>query len=279
MVCCVFFLFASSPSNIAFVATKQFCRSAVRTRTPCGVRYVACHVQVALLFSFLGPPVCQWCSDWRALGCSAVVAFDCVCLSHVSGWLRMFEVSAVPLGVSCFSVVSGRGILCGPPERWGAGRLFSRGIRPQLAAETCAHASCSTGREPLVWMQIQLIGNRQFWCFQNERALLSASLRALTLPTTYCSLPPPSRNTGNGTLRLAVLTRWRWRWLRLCGLPCRRTAPTRETPPCFCRIEMVRGPLLQVHGRGPASFSMCSVAAPSSHHDVADRHLPHEFHG
>ena len=95
--------FASSQVFIAFVATRQLCRSAIRTNTPCGVRYVACHVQVALLLSFLGPPWCQWCSDWCALGCSATVAFGCVCSSHVSGWLTSVEVfAAVPLGVSCF---------------------------------------------------------------------------------------------------------------------------------------------------------------------------------
>ena len=39
----------------------------------------------------------------RALGCSAAVAFGCVCLSHVAGWLTSVEVFAVvPLGVSCF---------------------------------------------------------------------------------------------------------------------------------------------------------------------------------
>ena len=64
---------------------------------------VACHVLVALLLSFLGPPWSQWCSDWCALGCSAAVAFGSVCSSHVSGWLMLVEVfPVVPLGVSCF---------------------------------------------------------------------------------------------------------------------------------------------------------------------------------
>ena len=81
----------------------NFCRSAIRTNTPCGVRYVACHVQVASLLSFLGPSRRQWCSDWCALSCSATVTFGCVCSSHVSGWLTSVEVfAAVPLGVSCF---------------------------------------------------------------------------------------------------------------------------------------------------------------------------------
>ena len=99
----VVFLFASSSVVIAFVATQQLCRSAIRTNTQCGVRYVVCHVQVALLLSFLGPSWCPWCSDWCALGWSATAAFGCDYSSHVSGWLTSGEVfAAVPLGVSCF---------------------------------------------------------------------------------------------------------------------------------------------------------------------------------
>ena len=97
----VVFVFASSQVTNAFVATQQLCRSAIRTSAPCGFRLVACHVQVALQLSFLGPPWCQWCSDWYALGCSAKVAFGCGWSSHVSGWLTSVEVfAAVPLGVS-----------------------------------------------------------------------------------------------------------------------------------------------------------------------------------
>ena len=48
---------------LAFVADTQHCRWAVRTNTPCAVRYFACHVQVALLMSLLCTPWCQWCSD------------------------------------------------------------------------------------------------------------------------------------------------------------------------------------------------------------------------
>ena len=36
------------------------------------------------------------------------------------------------------SVVSGRGILCGPFERQGAGRFFHRGIRLQVWRMSCA---------------------------------------------------------------------------------------------------------------------------------------------
>ena len=155
------FFFDCPSSIIAFVADTQLCRSATRTNTPCGVRYVACHVQVALLWSFLGPPWSQWCSDWCALGCSAAVAFGCVCFSHVSGWLTLIEVFAVvPPWSVLLSVVSGRVTLCGPLERWGAGSLFHRGIRLQAAAASCAHVSCSGGREPVAWVQMQLTGTQ-----------------------------------------------------------------------------------------------------------------------
>ena len=61
---------------------------------------------------------CQWCSDWCALGCSATVAFGCVCSSYVFGWLTSVEVfAAVPLWSVLLSVVLGRGILCRPLAR------------------------------------------------------------------------------------------------------------------------------------------------------------------
>ena len=89
--------------NVVFFPVHQKSWSATRTNAPCGVRYVACHVQVVLLLLFLGPPWCRWCSNWCALGCSATVANGCVCSSHVSGWLTSVKVfAAVPLGVSCF---------------------------------------------------------------------------------------------------------------------------------------------------------------------------------
>ena len=104
--------FASSSSITAFVATQQLCRSAIRTKTACGVRYVACHVEVSLLLSFLGPPWCRW--EFQLVRCwlfCSNVFLGCVCLSHVSGWLRLIEVfAAVPLGLClAFSVVSGSG--------------------------------------------------------------------------------------------------------------------------------------------------------------------------
>ena len=136
-------LFASSSAIIAFVADIELCRTAVRTSTLCGVRRVACHVQVTLLLSFLGPP--RWCSDWCALGCAAAVACGCVCLSHVAGWLTSVEVFAVPVGV-------GSGILCGPLERLCAGKLLRRGIRLQAAAASYAHSLFSGGREPEAWV-------------------------------------------------------------------------------------------------------------------------------
>ena len=63
-------------------------------------------------------------------------------------WLRLFVARfwLVDVGSTWTilpSVVLGRGILGGPLERWGAGRLFHRGIRLQAAAASCTHASCS----------------------------------------------------------------------------------------------------------------------------------------
>ena len=63
------------------------------------------------------------------------------------------------------SVVSGQGILCGPLERWGAGRLFRRGIRLRAVVGSSAHGSCSEA-----WVQMQLSGSLLFWCFQNKSA-------------------------------------------------------------------------------------------------------------
>ena len=149
----VFVVFVSSSSSIAFVAATPRCRSAIRTNTSCGAGSVACHVQVACLLSFLGAPWSQWCPDWCALGCSAAVAFGCVCSSHTSGWLRFFEVFAVvPLGVSCFLSYRVVGHFLAR-ENVGAGRLFHRGIRLHAAAASCAHVSSSGGREPVAWVQ------------------------------------------------------------------------------------------------------------------------------
>ena len=112
------------------------------------------------------------------------MAFGCVCSSHVSGWLTSVEVFAVvPLGVSGF-------LSC-----WGAGR-FHRGIRIQAAAASCAHVSCSGGREPVAWVQIQWAGNRIFLVFSEEaRAPVSrrqgpqhVSMSAtFSWPATFCT--------------------------------------------------------------------------------------------
>ena len=56
-------------------------------------------------------PVRSWCS--------AAVAFGCVCLSHVYGWLTSVEVfAAVPLVVSCFQSCRVRGYFV---VRWNVG--------------------------------------------------------------------------------------------------------------------------------------------------------------
>ena len=98
----------TNPPFIAFVATTQLCRSAIRPNTPCGVRDVACHVQLAFVLSLLGPPWCQWCSGWCARGCSAAVAFGWVCLSHVSGWFRLLRCS-LWLHLKCLAFCRVRG--------------------------------------------------------------------------------------------------------------------------------------------------------------------------
>ena len=90
-------------TQLAFVADTQLCKSEIRTKTPCGVRYVACHVQVALLLSFLGPPVLSGVP----IGVLLVVLQRWLLVTSVcrtfSGWLTLVEVFAVvPLGVSCF---------------------------------------------------------------------------------------------------------------------------------------------------------------------------------
>ena len=87
---------------------------------------------------------CKWrycCRSWAFHGVSGVpigallavpaaVAFGCVCLSHVSGWLRLVEVfTVVPLGVSCFLSCPVGGYLVARQNVEGAGKLFHRGIR------------------------------------------------------------------------------------------------------------------------------------------------------
>ena len=49
------------------------------------------------------------------------------------------------------SVVPGRVIVCGPLQRWGASRLFRRGIRLQAVAASCAHARVSESRARSQW--------------------------------------------------------------------------------------------------------------------------------
>ena len=152
----VFFqLFASPSSIIVFVATKQLRKSAIRMNTPSGVRYVACHVQVALL-------LCFWALlSVVPIGASFVLqqGFGCVCLSHVSGWLRLVEVFAVvPLGVSCFLSCRVRGCFV------ACKNVGAQASRPHWATggTSCADVGCSGRREPVAWVQMQLTGNGVF---------------------------------------------------------------------------------------------------------------------
>ena len=95
--------------------------SSVVTNTPCGVRYVACQVQVTDVIVVVSGRSMVWC----ALGCSATVAFGCVCPSHVSGWLTSVEVFAV-VHLDCLAFCR-------------VAQAFHRGIRKHAAAASCAH--------------------------------------------------------------------------------------------------------------------------------------------
>ena len=118
--------FANSSAIIAFVATQHLCRSAVCTKTPCGVKYVACHVQVAFLLSCLSPPWCQWRPDWSALGGSATVAFG------LRLFVARFWLADVGSGVRCkstwsvlLSVVAGPGDTLWPVRTSGRKQVVS----------------------------------------------------------------------------------------------------------------------------------------------------------
>ena len=136
------------------------------------------------------------------------------CLSHANGVIVVvsgpFLVSAVALvafvcrtSVS-FSVVSGRVILCGPLESWSADRSFYRGIRLQAAAASCAHGSCSEGREPVARVQMPLIGNWHVFVHKRVRASSNPGPQQLPLPTTAGGDAPAtsSRASPTATRRL-----------------------------------------------------------------------------
>ena len=98
VACCVFLQNHCVCRRHDNLAGRHYAR---RHRAVSDMLHVTCKWRYFL--SFLGPPWSQWCSDWCALGGSAIVAFGCVCSSHVSGWLMSVEVFAVvPLAVSCF---------------------------------------------------------------------------------------------------------------------------------------------------------------------------------
>ena len=80
LACCVFFHFLSVHHQSVLVSQPNNFADRQYARMHWGIIYGGCHVQVALLLSFLGFPWCQF--------------FGC---------LRLVEVfAAVPLGVSCF---------------------------------------------------------------------------------------------------------------------------------------------------------------------------------
>ena len=103
MLWCFFKVFVASSSSIsAFVVDTQPCRSAMRTNTPCGVRFVACPVQGG------GPPWCQWVFRLVRSGlfCSSGFCLR-LCVARFFGWLRLVEV-----------------FVCGPVERWARASCF-----------------------------------------------------------------------------------------------------------------------------------------------------------
>ena len=117
-------------------------------------RYVSRHVQVGFLFSLLGPPWCQGVfrlvRSWLFFGSGFWLR-----LFVARFWLvRLVEVFAV---VSTWSVLLSVGL---GDTLWSVSvstlerRQVVRGFRPQAAAASCAHVSCSGGREPVAWVQI-----------------------------------------------------------------------------------------------------------------------------
>ena len=67
------------------------------------------------------------------------------------------------------------------PVRTGARAWFHCGIRPQAAAASCTHLSCSGGRERVAWVQLLVDKNRHvFDVFKNKRAPLLPPSRAFT---------------------------------------------------------------------------------------------------
>ena len=107
---------------------------------------------------------------------SAAVAFACVCLSQVSGWLRSVDVFAVvPLEVCCFPSCRVGGYLA----RENVGAQASC-FDAAFGSTPRAHGSSSGDREPVAWVQMQLTENRDVLVFSKwERAPLSAAVMCL----------------------------------------------------------------------------------------------------
>ena len=126
VVCCAFCHLISNHCVCRNTTTLQI----GNTREHTVRRQICCLSRASGVFVVVSsPPWRQWCSDWCALGCAAIVAFGCVCSSHVSGWLRLDVFGSVLL-----SVVSCREILCGPLERRGARSLFHTSGRRVMRA-------------------------------------------------------------------------------------------------------------------------------------------------
>ena len=176
----VFFFFANSSVITAFVADTTL---QIGTNTPYGVRYVACHVQVALL-SFLGPSWSQLCSDWYALGCSAGAAFGCVCLSHVSGWLRCSLQFHFECIVFCRA---GSGDTLWPVRTLERRQVVSS-RHPATSGRRVIRARLVLWRSGASGMGAYAVDKKStfFWCQENKSAPLLAAVKGLN------DVDPPS---------------------------------------------------------------------------------------
>ena len=119
-VCVCFSFFPVHHQSLRLSQTHNFAdrQCARRHRVTSEMLLVACNWRFCYRF-------CQWCSDWCAPGCSATMAFGGVCLSHVSGSLRLVEVfTEVPLGMSCLSRV-GSGDTLWPVKTLGRRQVVS----------------------------------------------------------------------------------------------------------------------------------------------------------
>ena len=131
------------------------------------------------------------------------MALGCVCSSHVFGWRTSVEVvTAVPPAVSCLPSCWEILCICGPLERWGAGRLFHRGIRTQAAAQTRARLVFWGSGASGMGARMQLTENRHYLVSSKlARAPFPHENRVLTLKLALVGAIQNCVNHGQATLR------------------------------------------------------------------------------